>query len=126
MPTEEREKLLEELKTDRGRIMEKLKNPKVSGRGELVGLFTKAVKSGSLFDSIVSLGTGMAITQSLEKAKYAFESYSWDTVNSYFGILEQYQSMDILAKKPYLPEHQYLSLCTLKGIHVQMPRTIVI
>ena len=51
MPTEEREKLLEELKTDRGRIMEKLKNPKVSGRGELVGLFTKAVKSGSLFDS---------------------------------------------------------------------------
>ena len=67
----------------------------------------------------------MASTQSLEKAKYAFESYSWDTVNSYFGILEQYQSMDILAKKPYLPEHQYLSLVP-KGIHVQMPRTIVI
>ena len=72
MPTEEREKLLEELKTDRGRIMEKLKNPKVSGRGELVGLFTKAVKSGSLFDSIVSLGTGMASTQSVRKSKICF------------------------------------------------------
>ena len=67
--------------------MEKLKNPKVSGRGERVGLFTKAVKSGSLFDSMISLGTEMASPQLLEKAKYVFESYSWDTVNSYFGIL---------------------------------------
>ena len=106
MPNEEREKLLQKMKTDKGRIVEKLKSPKASGRSELVGLFRKAVKSGSLFDSIISLGTGMAGTESLEKAKYVFESYSWETVNSYFGILEQYQSMDILAKRPYLPEHQ--------------------
>ena len=74
MPTEEREKLLEELKTDRGRIMEKLKNPKVSGRGELVVVFTKAVKSGSLFDSIVSLGTGMASTTIVTKKQNMLSS----------------------------------------------------
>ena len=67
----------------------------------------------------------MASQQFLEKAKYDFESYSWDPVNCYFGSLEHYQSMDILAKKPYLPEHQSLSLFSERHT-VQMPRTIVI
>jgi len=83
MPTEEREKLLEELKTDKSRIIEKLKYPKVSDRDELVGLFRKAVKSGSYLIRSYHWGLKMASAQSLVKTIYVFESYSWDTLSSY-------------------------------------------
>ena len=127
MPTEEREKLVEKWKTDEGKLVEELKSSKVSGRSEFLTLFKRTVKSSSLFDSVISLGAGMAGSQSLEKAKYVFESYSWDTVNSYFGMLEQYQSMGILAKRPYLPEHQRrLTVIDLPSLNNSELRALVL
>lgn len=36
-----------------------------------------------------------------EKASFVFETYSWDTVNQYFGLMEKYQAQGILATEPY-------------------------
>ena len=30
-----------------------------------------------------------------------FETYSWDTVNQYFGLMEKYEAQGILATEPY-------------------------
>jgi hypothetical protein len=42
----------------------------------------------------------------MEKAKFVFESYSWDTVNTYFGLIERYQALDVLAKRPHSSKRQ--------------------
>ena len=36
-----------------------------------------------------------------EKASFVFETYSWDTVNQYFGLMEKYEAQGILATEPY-------------------------
>lgn len=127
MPTEERDKLVEKWKTEEGNVVETLKKPKVSGRSELMAMFKRTVKSSSLFDSVISLGVGTAGSHSLEKAKYVFESYSWDTVNSYFGILEEYQSMGILANRPAISELQRrLTVIDLPSLVNSDLRTLVL
>ena len=61
-------------------------------RTKMSKLLKNAIKSGSLYDSIISLGATSLGHESMEKAKFVFESYSWDTVNSYFGLIERYRS----------------------------------
>jgi len=69
-------------------------------------LLKNAIKSGSLYDSIISLGAASLGHESMEKAKFVFESYSWDTVNSYFGLIERYQALGVLANRPYSSKRQ--------------------
>jgi DNA helicase HerA-like ATPase len=107
MPNEKREKMLQSLRTDGKKIGESLRtNTDDRSRTAWSKVLKDAIKSGSLYDSIISLGTTSLRHESLEKAKFVFESYSWDTVNSYFGLIERYQALGVLANRPYSSKHR--------------------
>ena len=107
IPNEEREKMVKRLKTDGKKIGENLGTiTNDTTRTKMSKLLRNAIKSGSLYDSLISLGATSLGHESMEKAKFVFESYSWDTVNSYFGLIERYQALDVLAKRPYSSKRQ--------------------
>jgi hypothetical protein len=107
IPNEEREKMVKRLRTDGKKMGENLGTiTNDTTRTKMSKLLKNAIKSGSLYDSLISLGATSLGHESMEKAKFVFESYSWDTVNSYFGLIERYQALDVLAKRPYSSKHQ--------------------
>jgi len=107
IPNEEREKMVKRLKTDGKKMGENLGTiTNDTTRTKMSKLLRNAIKSGSLYDSLISLGATSLGHESMEKAKFVFESYSWDTVNSYFGLIERYQALDVLAKRPYSSKRQ--------------------
>jgi hypothetical protein len=107
LPNEEREKMVQRLRTDGTKMDDSLKTiTDDTTRSKMSKLLKNAIKSGSLYDSIISLGAASLGHESMEKAKFVFESYSWDTVNSYFGLIERYQALGVLANRPYSLKHQ--------------------
>jgi Predicted ATPase len=107
IPNEEREKMVKRLRTDGKKMGENLGTiTNDTTRTKMSKLLKNAIKSGSLYDSLISLGATTLNHESMEKAKFVFESYSWDTVNSYFGLIERYQALDVLAKRPYSSKRQ--------------------
>jgi hypothetical protein len=107
IPNEEREKMVKRLRTDGKKMGENLGTiTNDTTRTKMSKLLKNAIKSGSLYDSLISLGATTLDHESMEKAKFVFESYSWDTVNSYFGLIERYQALDVLAKRPYSSKRQ--------------------
>ena len=107
IPNEEREKMVKKLRTDGKKMGENLGTITDDTTGtKMSKLLRNAIKPGSLYDSLISLGATSLGHESMEKAKFVFESYSWDTVNSYFGLIERYQALDVLAKRPYSSKHQ--------------------
>lgn len=107
IPNEEREKMVKRLRTDGKKMGESLRTiTDDTTRTKMSKLLKNAIKSGSLYDSIISLGATSLGHESMEKAKFVFESYSWDTVNSYFGLIERYQALGVLANRPYSSKRQ--------------------
>jgi hypothetical protein len=107
IPNEERERMVERLRTDGKKIGENLGTiTNDTTRTKMSKLLRNAIKSGSLYDSLISLGATSLGHESMEKAKFVFESYSWDTVNTYFGLIERYQALDVLAKRPHSSKRQ--------------------
>jgi len=107
IPNEERERMVERLRTDGKKMGENLGTiTNDTTRTKMSKLLRNAIKSGSLYDSLISLGTTSLGHESMEKAKFVFESYSWDTVNSYFGLIERYQALGVLANRPYSSKRQ--------------------
>ena len=128
MPDEERIKIIEKLRMDRGKEGESLKaitNDK--NRTKVSNMIRTAFKPGSLFDSLISLGAASLGNESMEKAKFVFESYSWETVNDYFGLIERYQSLGILAKGPSSSkDHKRLEVIDLPSINNNELRALVL
>jgi hypothetical protein len=107
IPNEEREKMVKRLRTDGKKMGEGLRTTTDdTTRTSWSKLFKNAINPVSLFDSIISLGATSLGHESMEKAKFVFESYSWDTVNSYFGLIERYQALGVLANRPYSSKRQ--------------------
>ena len=107
IPNEEREEMVKRLRKDGKKMGESLRTiTDDTTRTKMSRLLKNAIKSGSLYDSILSLGTTSLGHESMEKAKFVFESYSWDTVNSYFGLIERYQALGVLANRPSSSKHQ--------------------
>ncbi len=128
MPNEEREKMIAKLRTDGGKMDERLRTiTNDTTKTKMSKMLRNAMRSGSLYDSLISLASTSLGNISIEKAKFVFESYSWDTVNSYFGLIEQYQSLGILAKRPYSskPERR-LVVVDLPSISNNELRTLVL
>ena len=128
MPQEEREKLKKGLKIDAENMINKLilesydESQQDTFLGKLKELLNR-IKSTPL----IPLGLPNLDTESVEKAKFVFESYSWDTVNSYFGLIEQYQSLGILAKQPPKSQNdKRLEVIDLPSINNNELRALVI
>jgi hypothetical protein len=99
--------MIAKLRTDGGKMDERLRTiTNDTTKTKMSKLLRNAIKSGSLYDSPISLASISLGNISIEKAKFVFESYSWDRVNSYFGLIERYQALDVLAKRPYSSKHQ--------------------
>ena len=128
MPNEERAKMVEKLRMNREKMDERLKTiTNDTTRTKMSKMLRTAIKSGSLFDSLISLGAGSLGNESIEKAKFVFESYSWETVNSYFGLIERYQSLGILAKGPHSSKRQKrLEVVDLPSINNNELRALVL
>lgn len=128
MPNEERIKLKEKLRTDGEKMGESLTRIGIDTTGTKVSkILRNAIKSGSLYDSLISLGAASLGNESIEKAKFVFESYSWETVNSYFGLIERYQSLGILANRPYSSKNQKrLEVVDLPSISNNELRAVVL
>ena len=128
IPNEEREKMVNRLRTDGKKMGENLGTiTNDTTRTKMSKLLKNAIKSGSLYDSLISLGATSLGHESMEKAKFVFESYSWDTVNSYFGLIERYQALDVLAKRPYSSKRQRrLEVVDLPSINNNELRALVL
>jgi len=128
MPNEERVKMIEKLRMGREKMDERLKTiTNDTTRTKMSKMLRNAIKSGSLFDSLISLGAASLGNESIEKAKFVFESYSWETVNSYFGLIERYQSLGILAKGPHSSKRQKrLEVVDLPSINNNELRALVL
>src|SRR5438093_8172243 len=128
MHNEERAKMVEKLRMNREKMDERLKTiTNDTTRTKMTKMLRNAIKSGSLFDSLVSLGAASLGNESIEKAKFVFESYSWETVNSYFGLIERYQSLGILAKGPHSSKRQKrLEVVDLPSINNNELRALVL
>jgi hypothetical protein len=128
MPNEERVKMKEKLRADgqnMGKGLRTITND--TTRTRMSKILKNAIKSGSLYDSLISLGAASLGNESIEKAKFVFESYSWETVNSYFGLIERYQSLGILANRPYSSKHQKrLEVVDLPSINNNELRALVL
>jgi DNA helicase HerA-like ATPase len=62
-----------------------------------------------------------------EKASFVFETYSWDTVNQYFGLMEKYEAQGILATEPYsLKVPRRLEIIDLPSILDNETRAIIL
>ena len=106
MPNEERENMVKSLRTDGKKMGESLRTiTDDTNKTNVSKLLKNVIKPGSLID-FISLGATSLGHESMEKAKFVFESYSWDTVNSYFGLIERYQALGVLANRPYSSKHQ--------------------
>lgn len=122
IPSEDREKMIQKLRTTPND-----KSETASTQPRITKTLTKIIKTSSLLDSLLPLGLSGLGDESMEKAKFVFESYSWDTVNSYFGLIEQYQSLGILAKRPYSSNHQRrLEVIDLPSINNNELRALVL
>jgi DNA helicase HerA-like ATPase len=122
IPSEDREKMIQKLRTTPND-----KSETASTHPKITKTLTKIIKTSSLLDSLLPLGLSGLGDESMEKAKFVFESYSWDTVNSYFGLIEQYQSLGILAKRPYSSNHQRrLEVIDLPSINNNELRALVL
>jgi Helicase HerA, central domain len=107
IPNEEREEMVRRLRTDGKKMRESLRTTKDdTTRTNWSKLFKNTINPVSLFDSILLLGATTLGHESMEKAKFVFESYSWDTVNSYFGLIERYQALGVLANRPNSSKHE--------------------
>jgi len=128
MPNEERVKMIEKLRMGREKMDERLKTiTNDTTRTKMSKMLRNAIKSGSLFDSLISLGAASLGNESIEKAKFVFESYSWETVNSYFGLIERYQSLGILANGPHSSKRQKrLEMVDLPSINNNELRALVL
>jgi DNA helicase HerA-like ATPase len=128
MPNEERVKMIEEMRMGREKIDERLKTiTNDDSTRSTMGKIRNAIKPISLFDSFISLGAASLGNESIEKAKFVFESYSWETVNSYFGLIERYQSLGILAKGPHSSKRQKrLEVVDLPSINNNELRALVL
>jgi predicted RNA-binding protein YlxR (DUF448 family) len=128
MPNEERVKMIEKLRADgqnMGKGLRTITND--TTRTRMSKILKNAIKSGSLYDSLISLGAASLGNESIEKARFVFESYSWETVNSYFGLIERYQSLGILAKRPYSSKPQKrLEVVDLTSINNNELRALVL
>jgi len=122
IPSENRVKMIQKLRTtpnDKSetasthpKLLDSLLSSGLSGLGDITKTLTKIINTSS---------------ESMEKAKFVFESYSWDTVNSYFGLIEQYQSLGILAKRPYSSNHKRrLEVIDLPSINNNELRALVL
>ena len=127
MPDEERVKMIEKLRMDGGKADESLKTiTNDKNRTKLRSILRDAFKSGSLID-LISSGAASLGNESMEKAKFVFESYSWETVNAYFGLIERYQSLGILAKGPTSSkDHKRLEVIDLPSIKNNELRALVL
>jgi hypothetical protein len=122
IPSEDREKMIQKLRTTPND-----KSETASTHPKITKTLTKIIKKSSLLDSLLPSGLSGLGDESMEKAKFVFESYSWDTVNSYFGLIEQYQSLGILAKRPYSSNRQRrLEVIDLPSINNNELRALVL
>ena len=128
MPNEERVKMIEKLKADGQNMGEGLRTiTNDTARTRMSKILKNAIKSGSLYDSLISLREASLGNESIEKARFVFESYSWETVNSYFGLIERYQSLGVLAKRPYSSKPQKrLEVVDLASINNNELRALVL
>jgi uncharacterized protein DUF87 len=128
MPDEERVKIIEKLRMDGGKEEESLKaitNDK--NRTKVSSMIRTAFKPVSLIESLISSGAASLGNELMEKAKYVFESYSWETVNAYFGLIERYQSLGILANGPSSSmDHRRLEVIDLPSINNNELRALVL
>ena len=128
MPNEERVKMIEKLRADGQNMDERLRtSTNDTTKSRMSKILRNAIKSGSLYDSLISLGAASLGNESIEKARFVFESYSWETVNSYFGLIERYQSLGILANRPHSSKRQKrLEVVDLPSINNSELRSLVL
>jgi hypothetical protein len=128
MPNEERVKMIEKLRADGQNMDERLRtSTNDTTRTRMTKILKNPIKLGTLYDSLISLGAAGLGNESIEKARFVFESYSWETVNSYFGLIERYQSLGILAKRPYSSKGQKrLEVIDLPSINNNELRALVL
>ena len=128
MPDEERVKMIDKLRMDGGKADESLKiitNDK--NRTNVSNIIKTAFKPVSLIESLISSGAASLGNELMEKAKFVFESYSWETVNAYFGLIERYQSLGILANGPNSSrDHRRLEVIDLPSIKNNELRALVL
>jgi Helicase HerA, central domain len=129
MPNEERVKMVEKLRMGREKMDERVKtitNDTTRTKMSKMNFFKTLQEMPTLLDSVMSLGASLG-NESIEKAKFVFESYSWETVNSYFGLIERYQSLGILAKRPNSSKRQKrLEVVDLPSINNNELRALVL
>jgi hypothetical protein len=124
MPNEERVKMIEDLRMGKEKLNETLKT---MTNDTTMTKIRNAFKPGSLFESFIPSGLSSLRNESIEKAKFVFESYSWETVNSYFGLIERYQSLGILAQGPNSSKDQKrLEVIDLPSINSNELRALVL
>jgi len=124
MPNEERVKMIEDLRMGKEKLNETLKT---MTSDTTMTKIRNAFKPGSLFESFIPSGLSSLGNESIEKAKFVFESYSWETVNSYFGLIERYQSLGILAQGPNSSKDQKrLEVIDLPSINSNELRALVL
>lgn len=122
IPSEDREKMIQKLRTtpdDKSetasthpKLFDSFLPSGLPGLGNITKMLTKIIKTSS---------------ESMEKAKFVFESYSWETVNSYFGLIERYQSLGILANRPHSSKRQKrLDVVDLPSINNNELRALVL
>ena len=128
MPDEERIKIIEKLRMDGGMEDESLKTiPNEKNRTKVSNMIRTAFKPVSLIESLISSGAASLGNELMEKAKFVFESYSWETVNAYFGLIERYQSLGILANGPTSSkDHRRLEVIDLPSIKNNELRALVL
>jgi hypothetical protein len=128
MPNEERVKKIEEMGMGREKMDKRLKitnDDSTRTKMSKIRNAIKPIKPISLIDSFIS-GAASLGNESIEKAKFVFESYSWETVNSYFGLIERYQSLDVLAKGPHSKRQKRLEVIDLPSINSNELRALVL
>lgn len=127
MPNEERVKMVEKLRMGREKMDERVKTITNDTTRTKMSKIRNAFSPVPFIDSLISLGAGSLGNESIEKAKFVFESYSWETVNSYFGLIERYQSLGILAKGPNSSKRQKrLEVVDLPSINNNELRALVL
>jgi hypothetical protein len=127
MPNEERAKMVEKLRMGREKMDQRLKTITNDTTRTKMSKIRNAFSPVPFIDSLISLGAGSLGNESIEKAKFVFESYSWETVNSYFGLIERYQSLGILAKGPNSSKRQKrLEVVDLPSINNNELRALVL
>jgi uncharacterized protein DUF87 len=128
MPDEERVKMIEKLRMDTGKQDESLATITTEkNRTKVSDMIRTAFKPVSSIESLISSKAASLGNELMEKAKFVFESYSWETVNAYFGLIERYQSLGILANGPSSSKgHRRLEVIDLPSIKNNELRALVL